>query len=264
MPQEAGPFRVGYCSTHFPGAFFPAAIAILRRGSRPISSMARSFGLAVQQNLVGLRAAFADAGDLDGGVIFHGAGELAGAASHAAGRIDVRLANCLRVSLGVGHVDGAQVNRFGRRGAPLLADDAFGRHGPGQAVPAVVESRAQADGLGVLGGARGQPGFLRRRDFPDGAGGADLAAKHATGLAIADARHQRRASTSPPPPLPSRPAAGHCWGKPSCTRRSECSARESSSHRGPQAAGSGADPVAAEVPGLSAESAGARRPPPLP
>ena len=63
--------------------------------------------------------------------------------------------------------------------------------GPRQAAAAIVERGAQADRLALLAHAD-HPAFFLGRNLPDGAGGADLGAEHATGLAIADARHQRR------------------------------------------------------------------------
>ena len=145
--------------------------------------------LPVEQNLAAGGAAFADAGDVDGGVLLERAGELAGAAAHAAAGIDARLLEGFGVAGRVDDLGFLDINGLGRDGTPLLADDAVGGHGPGETAATVVKCGAEADGL-ALRTKTFHPAFFLGRDLPDCAGGADLRAEHATGLAITDARNQ--------------------------------------------------------------------------
>ena len=163
-------------------------------------SLQRSPLFSVEQNLAARRAAFANAGDVDGRVLLQRAGVLARAAAHAAAGIDARLLQRLRVARRVDHLRLLHINGLGRNRAPLFADNAIGGHGPRQAAAAVIECRAQANRLALLAHAH-HPAFILGRDLPDGAGGADLRAEHATGLAVADARHQRRRPQSFQPRL---------------------------------------------------------------
>src|ERR1039458_4643804 len=130
----------------------------------------------VEQNLAAGRTAFADAGDVDGGVLLQRAGVLAGAAAHAAAGIDARLLERFGVAGRVDDLRLLHINGLGRDRAPLFADDALGGHGPGQAAATVVKRRPQADRLVRRGGLAHayHPAFFFGRDLPDGAGGADL------------------------------------------------------------------------------------------
>ena len=116
-------------------------------------------------------------------------GVFAGAASHAAAGIDARLFEGLDVSGRIDDLRFLHVDGLGRDRAPLFADDAIGGHGPGQTTAAVIGRCAQTHRLVLLANAD-HPALLPGRNLPDGSGGANLGTEHATGLAIADARHQ--------------------------------------------------------------------------
>ena len=94
-------------------------------------------------------AALAGAGHVDGRAIFYRADILTRAATDAARGIDVGLADLFVCPGGIGHLGRLQVDGLGRSGAPLLAHDAVGGHGPRETSAAIVESGAETDRPGI-------------------------------------------------------------------------------------------------------------------
>ena len=137
-------------------------------------------------------------------------------------RINKRLFYLLQMALCIRDFGRLQIDGLGRGRTPLLADDARRCHSPGQASPAIVECRAQTDRFRVP--AASLPAFFFRRDLPDCAGRTNLRAQHATALAVANPRHQDRRPETFQTRLRSTPVAVRCWGRPSCTRHTVCSA----------------------------------------
>ena len=101
------------------------------------------------------------------------------------------------------------------------------RHGPGQAAPAIVERRADADRVlarpscSLLGDVISQMAPV----------GQTWRAEDAVRLAVADARHEHRRPEALDAALEERPDAARCWGTPSCSRRSGCSGRGNATRR---------------------------------
>ena len=143
----------------------------------------------VQKDLVGGGTSLTDASDVDGRSILERAGIFASAAADTARGINTRLLENFGLTVGVDDFRGLEIDRFGRSGAPLFADNAFGGHGPGEAAAAIVEGRADVNGLGIGGDADG-PSLVAGGDLPDGAGGTSFGAEGATWFAIADARNE--------------------------------------------------------------------------
>lgn len=145
----------------------------------------------VEQDLICFRASFADAEDIDGGIVVDGAGVFTSATADALRGIDPGLLDLFGIAARIDNFGGIHVDGLGRGGAPLFANDAIGSHGPGEAAAMIIEGGADADGLGVRSDVYG-PALFFWSDLPDCSGGADLRAEDATGFAIAYAGDEDR------------------------------------------------------------------------
>src|ERR1035441_5613963 len=140
--------------------------------------------LPSQQNLTAGRPALADTGYVHRRMLLQRAGVLTRSATHASAGIDTRLLQRLLVPVCIHNLRFLHIDRLGRNRAPLLADDAVGRHGPGQAAAAIVKGCSQAHRLLFPLAHADHPSLFARGRSEERAGWADLGAKHATRLAI--------------------------------------------------------------------------------